>query len=330
MHRQKKLKCLDLFSGIGGNALALRPICKTIAYCEIDPFARDVLEANMKRKNLDKAPIFPDVTKLKATDLPALPDVITASFPCQDISLAGKGAGITGDRSNLYIHIIRLVREIRAQRNHKVDIVLMENSPMIVHRGLPVVVKQMNRIGYTCKWIYQDAASIGAKHLRRRWFMMCTINASSVVPREILSNFDFEKLEDIPRLVGKGGGEFKRLCALGNAVVPLAVSTAWNKLMGYSHRISEDFDPQTIMVYPDRTVKSMWPTPLHNLRTWTPYPTFDGRRFGMLSVRVFHEKDTKLAFGYSNVKIARTVWMINPMWVEALMGYPDDWTKHLD
>eukprot|EP00798_Chlamydomonas_sp_ICE-L_P020618 gene20618-biopygen29375 len=228
MHRQKKLKCLDLFSGIGGNALALRLICKTVAYCEIDPFARSVLESNMKRENIDKAPIFEDVTTLKAVDVPELPDVITASFPCQDISSARKGACITGERSCLYKHIFRLVREFRRHRNHRISVIVMENSPMIKHRGLDNIERELRSLGFRFQSVYRKASDVGTQHERRRWCMVAIDKQSDIDIPCTSFRHNFDNLDSIPvllKLEGQPSANYRRYGSLGNVVVPKVIAS---------------------------------------------------------------------------------------------------------
>jgi DNA (cytosine-5)-methyltransferase 1 len=108
----EKLKVLDLFSGIGGFSLGLERTggFETVAFCEIEPFPRKVLA-----KHWPDVPCFHDVRTLTASDVGPI-DVITGGFPCQDISLAGKQAGLgTETRSGLWSEIVRLVGELRPQ-----------------------------------------------------------------------------------------------------------------------------------------------------------------------------------------------------------------------
>ena len=86
---------LDLFSGIGGISLALNPWVRTVAYCERDPYAQSVLLSRMQSSHIDYAPIWDDVQTLKGEELPEI-DIISGGFPCQDISVAGNGAGLAG------------------------------------------------------------------------------------------------------------------------------------------------------------------------------------------------------------------------------------------
>ena len=106
------MRVLDLFSGIGGFSLGLeRAGFETVAFCEIDPFCRRVL-----RKHWPKVRLYSDVRGIDAAQLNKdgiAPEVICGGFPCQDISVAGKNAGIRGSRSGLWFHYARIIGEVR-------------------------------------------------------------------------------------------------------------------------------------------------------------------------------------------------------------------------
>ena len=103
------MNVLDLFSGIGGFSLGLeRAGMKTVAFCEVDKKCQAVL-----KKHWPGVPIFDDVSNLKGEDIEGTVDVICGGFPCQDISLAGKGAGLEGSRSGLWSEFKRLIEEIK-------------------------------------------------------------------------------------------------------------------------------------------------------------------------------------------------------------------------
>lgn len=159
---------LDLFSGIGGISLALEPWVRTIAYCESDRYAQGVLMSRMREGQLDQAPIWDDVRTLSAEQLLARVDIITGGFPCQDISVAGRGAGLAGERSGLFFEIIRLVDDIRPR------FVFLENVPAITVRGLDTVIGSFTELGYDCRWTIVSAAELGAPHLRKRWFLLAS------------------------------------------------------------------------------------------------------------------------------------------------------------
>ena len=162
------LNGLDLFSGIGGLARALDPWVRTVAYCENDRYAQAVLLSRMQRRELCRAPIWPDVRTLQLgrVDISLPVDLIAGGFPCQDISVAGNGAGLGGSRSGLFFEIIRLVREFRPR------FIFLENVPAITVRGLDRVLLELSALGYDCRWTIVSAAEVGAPHLRERWFLL--------------------------------------------------------------------------------------------------------------------------------------------------------------
>lgn len=166
-----KLKTLDLFAGAGGFTLAgeLAGGYETVAFCEIDPYARKVLA-----KNWPDVPIFKDVTKLRGGDVGAI-DVITGGFPCQDLSSAGKGAGIgIGTRSGIFREMLRLACEIREIQG-KLPYIIFENVPRLLSgpsenpgEWFGEFLGGLAEIGYDAEWFCITAASIGAPHVRDR------------------------------------------------------------------------------------------------------------------------------------------------------------------
>lgn len=160
------LRALDLFSGIGGISVALGDYARTIGYVEIDKYAQSVLLSRMADGDIETAPIFRDITKLDGTKLCGSVDLICGGFPCQDLSVAGRGKGLAGERSGLFFEIIRLVKEISPR------FVFLENVPAIRIRGLSEVVNAFTEIGYDCRWTCLSAASVGAPHKRERWFLL--------------------------------------------------------------------------------------------------------------------------------------------------------------
>jgi len=165
------LNGLDLFSGIGGLSLALEPWVVPIAYCENDRHAQAVLLQRMWSCDLHVAPIWDDVRTLQAAHLigvheQAKVDIIYGGFPCQDISVAGAGAGLDGSRSGLFYEIARLTSELRPR------FVFLENVPAITLRGLDRVLMAFTEMGYDTRWTVVSAAEMGAPHRRERWFLL--------------------------------------------------------------------------------------------------------------------------------------------------------------
>lgn len=152
-----KLRVLDLFSGIGGFSLGLERTggFETVAFCEMKPHAQAVLA-----KNFPNIPCHADVTTYQFQEGEA--DVITAGFPCQDVSFAGAGAGLSGSRSGLYREVIRAIRVVRPVR------AVLENVAALLSRGLGTVLGDLAEIGYDTEWHCIPASSVGAPHRRDR------------------------------------------------------------------------------------------------------------------------------------------------------------------
>lgn len=161
---------LDLFSGIGGISLALRPWVRTTAYCEKERYAAAVLLQRMWHGDIDSAPIWDDVRTLRGSDLPKI-DIISGGFPCTDISCAGRRAGLAGEDSKLFFEMFRLVKECRPQ------LVFIENPTGILVRGGVEVRKAFDEIGYVGEWDVLSAFDVGAPQLRNRaWFLAADSN----------------------------------------------------------------------------------------------------------------------------------------------------------
>jgi DNA (cytosine-5)-methyltransferase 1 len=166
----RRVRLLDLFSGIGGFSLGLeRAGFKTVAFCEIDPFCRAVL-----RKHWPDVPCYDDVTTLDGGRLRADGieiDAICGGFPCQDISVAGKGAGITGARSGLWTEYARIIGELRPRY------VIVENVSALLGRGMDAVLGDLAALGYGAEWHCIPASAIGAPHRRDRVWIVAYPNA---------------------------------------------------------------------------------------------------------------------------------------------------------
>ena len=162
------MKLLDLFSGIGGFSLAASWVwqdeLEIAGFCEIDKYAQKVLQ-----KNFPGVPIHEDITKLDGKDFKNI-DLLTGGFPCQDISVAGKGAGIEGSRSGLWFEMHRIIREVRPR------FALIENVPMLTIRGGTRVIADLAEIGYDAEWQIVGADDVGAWHRRKRIWIVAYPN----------------------------------------------------------------------------------------------------------------------------------------------------------
>jgi DNA (cytosine-5)-methyltransferase 1 len=179
------LTLLDLFSGIGGFSYAAERLVggfKTVAFCDTDKACHKVLA-----KHWPSTPIFPNIRELTAADIkPLCPDglsLITAGFPCQDLSVAGKQAGYDGERSVLFYEIIRLARELRPK------FLLLENvRNLLSHQNgetFQETLFQIAKAGYDAEWAVIPASDVGACHKRERiWIVAYASSGRNVGPEE--------------------------------------------------------------------------------------------------------------------------------------------------
>ncbi|MGW3808699.1 DNA cytosine methyltransferase [Micromonospora sp. NPDC005113] len=151
-------------TGYGGLDLAVELVLggRLAWYAETDRHARTVLEHHW--------PHVPNLGDIRTVDWTTVEpvDVLTAGFPCQDISNAGKRAGITGQHSSLWTHVADAVRVLRP------SLVFVENVAALRRRGLDVVEADLATLGYDTSWLCLRASDIGAAHRRDRLFLLAT------------------------------------------------------------------------------------------------------------------------------------------------------------
>ena len=154
---------LALFAGAGGGILGGRLLgWRTVCAVELDEYARSVLLARQDDKSLEPFPVWEDITTFDGRPWAGLVDVVSGGFPCQDISSAGKKAGIEGERSGLWGEMARVVGEVRPRY------VFVENSPELASRGLGVVLGDLAEMGFHAEWGVLGACHAGAPHERLR------------------------------------------------------------------------------------------------------------------------------------------------------------------
>lgn len=269
------LNGLDLFSGVGGLTAALEPWVRPVAYCEIERYAQGILLSRMAEGRLPFRPIWDDITTLGHTQIEELPtiDIIYGGFPCQDISVAGNGAGLAGERSGLVFQVLRLIGEVQP------TFVFLENVPAIRTRGAERVVKELAKLGYDCRWGCLSAHVVDAPHKRERWFCLarrrlpdprrehdqshlgCMEKASRPTREQERRNGPERMGSTVPppggisigrdcqwyatepnmgRVANGVPNRVDRLRALGNAVIPSQAREAFCRLMGLSLAQSVD------------------------------------------------------------------------------------------
>jgi DNA (cytosine-5)-methyltransferase 1 len=193
----------SLFSGVGGMDLGLELAgFRTAWQCEIDPWRRLVLA-----RHWPNIPRFADVTTL-AADPSALPpvDVICGGFPCQDASVAGRGAGIHGARTGLWFRMLDIIQATRPIG------VIGENVPGLLRRGLDVACRGLQDAGYEVEATRLSAADIGFSHRRERVVIVAVL-ANADGPRQLQRGGSVAELRGWagdggagPQAVGHGAG----------------------------------------------------------------------------------------------------------------------------
>jgi DNA (cytosine-5)-methyltransferase 1 len=261
------MRALSLFSGIGGMCLGLeRAGVEIVAFCEQDPFCRSVL-----KKHWPDVVCYEDVQKLcilagdraslggvsEDGEVACVPcgdsfsdcgcigldqfrdthgdiDLLYGGFPCQDLSVAGKGAGLNGERSGLWWEMFRIIERLGPPW------VIIENVPGLRSRGSDEVLGSMEEAGYSCWPLVVEAAAFGAAHKRERVFIVATndpskrvegLRATGLEESHALSgpflplrtsDGQWEVEPDLRRTPNglPRGLDARRLKALGNAVCP--------------------------------------------------------------------------------------------------------------
>ena len=157
------LRLLDTFSGIGGFSYAAEQLVggyETVAFVERDPFCQKIL-----CKHWPNVPIHGDIKGF--TPARGSADVVCGGFPCQDISTAGKQAGIKeGTRSGLFYELMRVIRLVQPQY------VVLENVSAILTNGLDTVLGELAEAGFDAEWACIPASAVGACHQRDRWWLV--------------------------------------------------------------------------------------------------------------------------------------------------------------
>ena len=216
------VKIGSLFSGIGGLELGLEaaiPGARVSWEVVADPYARAVLA-----KHWPEVARFDDVRTVGVSDLQRV-SIICGGFPCQDLSVAGKGAGLDGERSGLWEEFARIVREVRPR------FIIVENVPALRWRGLGRVLGDLASAGYDAEWQSRSASSEGAWHKRERLFVIAYANsprleeqrrpvATSTKNAALKRHRGWTVEPALDRVAHGIPRRVDRLRCLGNAVVP--------------------------------------------------------------------------------------------------------------
>jgi len=217
----------SLFSGIGGIDLGLERAGMSCAWqVEIDDYANRVLA-----KHWPDIPRFRDVREVGKHNLERV-DLIAGGFPCQDVSVAGLNAGLSGERSGLWREYLRIVCDLRPR------FIIVENVAALLGRGAGRVLADLASVGYDAEWQTIQASDVGAPHSRARIFIVAysdSFNGQTGLgsfengPPQIFTDGNRQRfpiwLQTADRFIGVDDGVSGKLyrnrsVAIGNAVVP--------------------------------------------------------------------------------------------------------------
>jgi DNA (cytosine-5)-methyltransferase 1 len=236
------LRELALFAGAGGGILGGKLLgWRTVCTVEWEPYPAAVLARRQDEGFLPPFPIWDDVQTFDGKPWRGLVDVVSGGFPCQDISSAGKGAGIAGERSGMWKHMARIIGEVRPRY------AFVENSPVLTSRGLASVLGDLAALGYDAEWGVLGASHAGAPHQRERIWILAADPIGDQQPRTEPRLWEAgrmgRELESIP---WDGGWEtalglfrgmddgmarsVDRTDAIRNGQVPAVVRLAWRTL----------------------------------------------------------------------------------------------------
>ena len=239
------VKELSLFSGVGGGLLASKLLgWETIGYVENNEYCQKVLRQRIADGILDAAPIFGDIRKFisegYASAYSGMASVVSGGFPCQDISAAGTWKGLKGERSGLWKEMLEVIRIIGP------TYVFVENSPLLIVRGIGDILRDLASVGYDARWGVFGAYGCGGPVERKRIWIT---GSHKVYGKEGMG--DFQKESEIfkrvrgkcpsfwvqapsgnPRVVNGLADYVERVGSIGNGQIPIVAASAFRILSG--------------------------------------------------------------------------------------------------
>ena len=240
---------LALFAGAGGGILGGKLLgWRTVCAVERDAYAAQVLAQRQNDGILSPFPIWSEITSFDGNPWRGIVDVVSGGFPCQDISIAGRGEGIDGDRSGQWDNMRRIVREVEPW------IVYVENSPMLTSRGLGRVLGDLASMGFDAEWGVLGADAFGASQHRERIWILANADDKRregaiwqreqnqarqewEAARRKLMRSDCRywppgprEVDQIPTLADGMAAKVDQLRAIGNGQIPIVAATAFRLL----------------------------------------------------------------------------------------------------
>lgn len=165
MNENQPLRCLDLYTGAGGNLGPRMLGWRTVCAVEIEPYCQEILIQRMRDGVLEPFPIWPDADTFDPRPWVGAVDIITGGFPCQPFSCAGNGAG-EKDPRNQWPNVIRILRGVECRQ------LFVENvRNLLAHDYFGQILGDLASCGFDARWSTLSAAQVGANHKRERLWL---------------------------------------------------------------------------------------------------------------------------------------------------------------
>jgi site-specific DNA-cytosine methylase len=253
--------------------------------------------ARQNDKILPTFPIWDDVQTFDGNPWRGIVDVVSGGFPCQDISTAGKGGGITGSRSSMWKHMARIIGEVRPQY------AFVENSPMLTNRGLGTVLGDLASLGFDAEWGVLSAADVGANHKRDRIWIVAR-NMDKLPPKSEMALLREATVARLNR--SKPANLRDQVSNMKHWPTPLSSEHKANLSIRENHQ-----NGLTAMVLKE---EKNFPTPA--ARDYKGAVKTGKRVSASGKIQNYGEQLPNIVGGN-----------LNPTWVEWLMGWPPGWTN---
>lgn len=341
-------RTLDLFSGIGGITYALNDLLNVMMYCEINDDANKVLKCRMKTNHIQTAPIVEDVRNtteiLKIVGNSKI-DLVIASSSCVGFSLAGSRKGLENVETGLMIDTLNLIKQIRP------NMVFMENVPGIISvndgKDFDRLIKEMDSYGYKCHWDISSANDVGAWHIRKRWFGLFVLDGYDMPHLPL--NSTYKTYEPwlhhdigIKKAKFRCPSDSKRLKLLGNSVVPDCIRKSFFAL--YSRYLNIVFPPfptgivavksLNLIIDPNKSgisksnrKRNITSPLILSEKKLNYYPTPRSKNISCSCILTLRgSKDLGSVIKFEKGTEWQDNYVMNPEFVEFLMGYPLNFT----
>ncbi len=235
---------LSLFTGGGGGVLGTKLLnnWRSVGYVEWDKYCQKIISQRIEDGFLDEAPIFGDIDDFiesgASKKYAGYVDVVTAGFPCQPFSVAGKKRG-QDDERNKWPQTLQCIRDVRPRY------ALLENVPNLLNSGyFGEILSSLAEAGFDAKWCVLGANDVGAPHRRKRLWILAYPDSERLEGQREESSRTGEELSNpgdsrwwstepnVGRVAHGVASRVDRLKALGNGQVPAVAATAWQILTG--------------------------------------------------------------------------------------------------